>query len=280
MEKIKDIPFYLEKYSEAFMDYLPTLVGALVLLVLGWWIIKFLVVRLDKLFTRKDVDLALHNFLLTIIGVLLKVLLILMVIANLGIETTSLLAILGAAGLAIGLALQGSLSNFAGGIIILVLKPFRLGDWVEAQGTSGTVTEISLFYTKLTTFGNQLAIIPNGQLTNDNVVNYSVLGRRRDNILIKVSYESDMRKAQDILTEILEEQENILEDPAPQVLVSNLTDTAMEFSIRFWAMNETFWDCHWYTMKEAKLRLHDAGVNLNIPQKFISDKNENLPLSK
>ena len=280
MEKIKDVPFYIEKYSDAFMAYLPTLIGALLLLVIGWWVIKFLMARLDKLFTRKEVDLALHNFLITIIGIVLKVLLILMVIANLGIETTSLLAILGAAGLAIGLALQGSLSNFAGGILILVLKPFRLGDWIDAQGTSGTVTEISLFYTKLTTTGNQLAIIPNGQLMNNNVVNYSVLGKRMDDIAIKVSYESDIKKAKSILAKIVEEQKNIMKDPAPQVLVSNLTESAVEFSIRFWAMNDVFWDCHWYTIEQAKYRLQDAGVNLSIPQKFISDKKPDSPLTK
>lgn len=277
MEKIKNIPFYIEKYSEAFMDYLPTLIGALILLIVGWWIIKFILVRIDKIFTKKEIDLALHKFLMTLIGVALKVLLILSVVANLGIETTSFLAILGAAGLAIGLALQGSLSNFAGGIIILVLRPFRLGDWIEAQGTSGTVTEISLFYTKLITFGNQLAIIPNGQLTNNNVINYSVLGKRRDNIVIKVSYGSNIGKAKEILTEIVAEQKNILQDPAPQILIADLTETAVQFSIRYWAMNDTFWDCHWHTLEQVKLRLQNAGVNMSVPQKFITDKTGDLP---
>ncbi|HET8838773.1 MAG TPA: mechanosensitive ion channel domain-containing protein [Flavobacteriaceae bacterium] len=279
MEKLRDIPFYVEKYADAFMDYLPTLVGALILLVVGWWIIKFLLKRLDKIFTRREVDLALHEFLLTVIGIVLKVLLLLMVIANLGIETTSLLAILGAAGLAVGLALQGSLSNFAGGIIILVLKPFRLGDWIEAQGLSGSVTEISLFYTKLTTFGNQLAIIPNGQLTNDNVVNYTVLGKRRENLIFKVSYGSDIRKAKEIFAGIIEEQENILKDPAPQVLISDLGENAVNFSIRYWAMNDDFWDCHWYTIEQANYRLQNAGVHLSIPQRFIAQgKKDDFPL--
>lgn len=268
MENLGDLQTYLVLYTEKLIDFLPTLVGALALLIVGWWAIKFLLRYLKNLFIKKEYDLALQHFLLTVIGIVLKVLLLLMVISNLGIETTSFIAMLGAAGLAIGLALQGSLSNFAGGVIILILKPFRLGHWIEAQGVSGSVTEISLFYTKLTTFGNQQAIIPNGQLTNDNVINYTVLGRRMDALTFRITYDSDMKKAKEILSEILNEQKDILKDPAPQVLVSELAENSVNLSVRFWAQNETFWDCHWHTIEQAKLRLEAAGIQLPIQKDF------------
>ena len=187
----------------------------------------------------------------------------------LGIETTSFIAILGAAGLAIGLALQGSLSNFAGGVLILLLKPFKLGDWIEVNGISGSVKDISMFYTKLNTFGNQLAIIPNGELSNENIINYSAEDKRRDAITIGVSYESNIKLAKDVLMELLKEQENILEDPAPAVVVTELADSSVNLSVRFWAKNEDFWDCHWYTIEEAKMRLEAAGISIPFPQRDV-----------
>lgn len=269
MEKLDNLQVYLAEYTEKLINFLPTLIGALVLLVVGWWIIKIFLRYLEKLFTKKDFDLALQHFLLSIIGVIFKVLLLLMVAANLGIETTSFIAIIGAAGLAIGLALQGSLANFAGGVIILIIKPFRLGDWVEAQGVSGSVTDISLFYTKLATAGNQSAIIPNGQLTNNNVINYSVLGQRKEFLTFGISYDSDIKKAKDVLMEIMTEQEGVLKNPAPEVVVAQLADNSVNLSARYWATNENFWGCRFYTTEQAKIRLESAGIGLPFPQRDI-----------
>jgi small conductance mechanosensitive channel len=187
----------------------------------------------------------------------------------LGIETTSFIAILGAAGLAIGLALQGSLSNFAGGVLILLLKPFKLGDWIEVNGISGSVKDISMFYTKLNTFGNQLAIIPNGELSNENIINYSAEDKRRDAITIGISYDSNIKLAKDTLMGLLKEQEDILEDPAPAVVVTELADSAVNLSVRFWAKNDVFWDRHWYTIEEAKTRLEAAGISIPFPQRDV-----------
>lgn len=275
MEKLGNIESYAIIYLEKFIAFLPTLIGSLLLLVIGWWLIKVVVNKLQKLFEKRNYDRALRNFLTSLIGILLKVILLIIVISQLGVETTSLIALLGAMGLAVGLALQGSLANFAGGVIILVLRPFRLDDWIEAQGVSGSVTEISLFYTKVTTAGNQLAIIPNGQVANGNVINYSVLGKRKDFLTYGISYNSDIKKAKDILMEIMTEQKGVLKDPAPEVVVTTLAESSVNLSARFWADNDDFWGCHWYTIEQAKFRLEEAGIELPFPQRSLHILQEN-----
>lgn len=275
MEKLGNIESHAIIYLEKFIAFLPTLIGSLLLLVIGWWLIKVVVNKLQKLFEKRNYDRALRNFLTSLIGILLKVILLIIVISQLGVETTSLIALLGAMGLAVGLALQGSLANFAGGVIILVLRPFRLDDWIEAQGVSGSVTEISLFYTKVTTAGNQLAIIPNGQVANGNVINYSVLGKRKDFLTYGISYNSDIKKAKDILMEIMTEQKGVLKDPAPEVVVTTLAESSVNLSARFWADNDDFWGCHWYTIEQAKFRLEEAGIELPFPQRSLHILQEN-----
>lgn len=269
MDEIKDFQHYLNEYANRFIDYIPELLGALLLLVVGWYIIKIFLKYLKKLFVRRDYDLALQNFTLNFLEWALKILLFVMFITQLGFQTTSLLAALGAAGLAIGLALQGSLSNLAGGVLIILLKPFRLGDWIEVQGVSGSVKDISLFYTKLNTFGNQLVVIPNGQLSNDNIINYSAEKIRRDEIMIGISYDNNIKQAKDILMNLVMEQEDILKDPAPEVLVKELGDSSVNLALRFWATNETFWARHFYTIEEAKKRLEQAGISIPFPQRDL-----------
>lgn len=269
MDQLRDIQTWTEEYVEKFINFLPNLLAAILLLVFGWWAISAFIGYLNRLFSRREYDVALQKFMLNLLNWALKILLFVMVISQLGIATTSLVAVLGAAGLAIGLALQGSLSNFAGGVLIIILKPFKIGDWIEVQGISGSVQDISLFYTKLNTFGNQLAIIPNGELSNDNIVNYSGNPTRRDAITIGVSYESDIKKAKQVLLDLLAEQEGILKDPAPAVVVTELADSSVNFSVRFWAPNEVFWDCHWYTIEEAKTRLEAAGITIPFPQRDV-----------
>ena len=283
MEELKDFQHYLNDFAERFIDYIPDLLGAILLLVVGWWIIKIFLKYLKKLFIRRDYDLALQNFTLNFLEWALKILLFVMFITQLGFQTTSLLAALGAAGLAIGLALQGSLANLAGGVLIILLKPFRLGDWIEVQGVSGSVKDISLFYTKLNTFGNQLVIIPNGQLSNDNIINYSAEKIRRDEIIIGISYDSNIKEAKDILVNLLSEQEDILKEPAPEVLVKELADSAVNLSVRFWATNEKFWARHFFTIEEAKRRLEHAGISIPFPQMDLhiidNRKDINVPKS-
>lgn len=269
MEDIDNITDLTQEYAEEFLAFLPDLLGAVLWLFIGWWVIKLLIRYLKKFFNSKQYDPALGNFLATIANWALIILLLVSVIGMLGIETTSFIAVLGAAGLAIGLALQGSLSNFAGGVLIIALKPFKLGDWIEVNGISGSVKDISLFYTQLNTFGNQLAVIPNGELSNSNVVNYSGEATRRDAITIGISYESNIKTAKETLMALLQEQEDILKDPAPAVVVTELADSSVNLSVRFWARNEVFWDRHWYTIEEAKRRLEAAGISIPFPQRDV-----------
>ena len=274
MDEIDNIQAYTEEYIEKFIDFLPDLLAAILLLVFGWWAINIILRYVRRIFEKKAHDKSIQNFAVGIINWGLKILLFVMVISQLGVETTSLIAVLGAAGLAIGLALQGSLSNFAGGVLIILLKPFRVGDWIEVSGISGSVKDISLFYTKLNTFGNQLAIIPNGELSNDNIVNYSGEPTRRAAITIGISYNSNIKVARETLISLMKEQEGILEDPEPAVVVTELADSAVNLSVRFWAKNEDFWDCQFYTIEEAKTRLEAAGITIPFPQRDIHFFNE------
>ncbi|MEP6260011.1 MAG: mechanosensitive ion channel domain-containing protein [Gillisia sp.] len=269
MQYFDDWSTYAKEFTDKLVDYLPSFLSAIFLLLFGLWFIKIFTGQVRKIIHKKGYDKTIENFAISLIGVGLKILLVILVITQMGFETTSLVAVIGAAGLAIGLALQGSLANFAGGVLIIILKPFRVGDWIEAKGVSGSVKETSLFYTKINTFGNQLAIIPNGQLTNDNIINYTVEGKRRSSITIGISYDSDIKLAKEILVELLKEQEKILKDPEPMVVVTELADSAVNLSVRFWALNDDFWNCSWYTIEESKTRLEAAGISIPFPQRDV-----------
>lgn len=264
---------YLVKYGETLLNYLPNIIISIVILFAGLWAIKFLRKIFKKIFQKRNFEPTLEKFLLDIIGWTLKILLFVIVISQLGVETTSLIAMLGAAGLAVGLALQGSLANFAGGVLLMIFKPMKVGDFVEAQGESGTVKEISIFYTKIITVNNQLVVLPNGKLSNDNIKNYTSEGMRRDVITIGISYDSDVKKAKDILVNLMKAQENILKDPEPVVFVADLADSSVDLSVRFWALNEHFWDCHFYIIEEAKSRLEAEGIVIPFPQRDVHHYN-------
>lgn len=276
MEKLTDWQKHIDEAINWAWDILPNVLMAIIILIVGLWIIKFINRMVRKFFQKKDYDLALETFLQSFISIALKLLLFVLVITQLGVKSSSLVAIVGAAGLAIGLALQGSLSNFAGGVLILLFKPFRVGDFISAQGVDGTVKEISIFTTKLNTFGNQVAIIPNGQLSNNNIINYNAESTRRDKIDIGIGYGSNIKKAKDILLQICSENENILKDPIPEVYVGELADSSVNLTLRFWANNDVFWAAHFYVMEEIKLRFDEAGVEIPFPQRDIHMKTETI----
>ncbi len=222
MDKLTDYQQHIDEAINWIWNLLPNLVMAIILLILGLWVVKFLNRLVRKFFEKKDYDQTLETFLQSFISITLKIILFVLVVTQLGVKTSSLVAILGAAGLAIGLALQGSLANFAGGVLILLFKPFRVGDWISAQGVSGSVKEISIFNTKLNTFENQVAIIPNGQLSNGNIINFNAEDKRRDNYTVGIGYGANIKEAKDILLQICADNENILQDPAPEVYVGSL----------------------------------------------------------
>ena len=263
----------ISELASMFLDkvlaYLPSVIAALVILILGFWIIKLIVGRVRKIMEKREVDPGVRGFALSILGIVLKVLLFIIVITKLGVETTSFAAILAAAGLAIGLALQGSLSNFAGGVLIIILKPFRVGDFIDAQGESGTVTEITIFYTYLTTIGNQRVVIPNGQLSNNKVVNYSYEPIRRNAMAVGISYDSDIKKSREVLLQIVKSDERTLKDPEPAVVVTGLGDNSVDLSLRFWAKREDYWGLHFDTMEKLKIELEDAGVSFPFPKRDV-----------
>ena len=222
-----------------------------------------------RFFEVKDYDPTLEAFLQSFIRIALKVLLFVLIVTQLGVKSSSLVAIIGAAGLAIGLALQGSLANFAGGMLILLFKPFKIGDFISAQGVSGTVKEISIFTTKLNTAGNQLAIIPNGQLSNQNIINYNAEKTRRDKISVRIGYTSDIRKAKAILLDICASYDPIFTDPAPEVYVEELGDSAIIISLRFWTYNEDFWAAHVFVLEALKYRFDAANIEIPFPQRVV-----------
>jgi len=272
MEDITEYTAYIEQAMAWGMEILPNIITAFVILVVGWWVVKFINKMVYRFFQKKDYDLALESFLQSFLNIALKLLLFVLVITQLGVKSSSLVALVGAAGLAVGLALQGSLSNFAGGVLILIFKPFKIGDFISAQGIDGTVKEITIFTTKVNTFGNQLAIIPNGQLSNNSIINYNAESTRRDKIDIGISYGANIKKAKDILLEICKDYENILQDPAPAVFVGALADSSVNLTLRFWALNEHFWDAHFYVIEETKLRFDKAGIEIPFPQLDVHQK--------
>ena len=250
-----------------------SVLGAILLWIVGFWLIKRLVKAVEFIMEKREYEPSLRMFLKSLLSWSLKILLVLAILGTLGIETTSFAAIIAAAGLAVGMALQGSLSNFAGGVLILIFKPFKVGDFIEAQGLSGTVKEIGIINTKLSTFGNQHAIIPNGKLANDNIVNFSSENTRRENLTIGISYDSDIKKAKEILLDIVTNLEKVENDPAPQVMVAALSDSSVDLSLRYWATNDNFWDCRWYILEELKSRFDAENIEIPYPHQVEIQKN-------
>ncbi len=269
MNELRDFEKHLEKAIDWFWNFVPNLVLAIVIFFVGLWIVRFINRMVHRFFDRKDYDPTLESFLQSFISIALKVLLFVLVVTQLGVKSSSLVAMVGAAGLAIGLALQGSLANFAGGVLILIFKPFKVGDFISAQGLDGTVKQISIFSTKLNTFGNQVAIIPNGQLSNGSIVNYNVEDTRRDKFDVGIGYGSNIKKAKEILLQICADHADILKDPAPEVYVGELGDSSVNLTLRFWAKNEVFWPAHFYVIEETKLRFDQASIEIPFPQRVV-----------
>ena len=272
MEKFENLKDLMDQGLAWLLEFLPDLLTAAVILVVGLWVIRLVNRLVRGFFARKDYDPSLEGFLQSFIKAALKFLLFVLVVTQLGVPASSLVALVGAAGLAVGLALQGSLSNFAGGILILLFKPFKVGDFISAQGVDGTVKEISIFTTKLNTFGNQVAIIPNGQLSNNNIINYNAEKTRRDKIDVGIGYGSNIKKAKDILLEICASDERILKDPAPEVYVGELADSSVNLSLRFWAANADFWGAHFHVMETLKARFDEEDIEIPFPQRDIHQK--------
>lgn len=260
----------LNSYTDAaiqfLIDYGPTVLGALVVLILGLWLISWFTKVVKKGFVRGKVDETLIPFLGSLVNWTLKLLLLISVASMVGIATTSFIAVLGAAGLAIGLALQGTLANFAGGVIILLFKPYKLGDLIEAQGFLGVVEEIQIFVTKLRSPQNELIIIPNGAISNGSLKNYTETGHRRIDCTIGISYDSDIKKAREVLMGVMTSHPKVLKDPAPIVMVSELADSSVNLAVRPHVKPDDYWDVYFHVYEEGKIALDKAGITIPFPQ--------------
>ncbi|MGE8469324.1 mechanosensitive ion channel family protein [Pseudomonas putida] len=250
------------------MEYGSRVCLALLTLAIGWWIINKVSARLGKLVGLRNADLALQGFISTLANIILKILLLVSVASMIGIETTSFVAAIGAAGLAIGLALQGSLANFAGGVLILMFRPFRIGDWIEAQGVSGTVDSIQIFHTVLRTGDNKTVIMPNGSLSNGIITNTNRQPTRKVVFDVGVDYEADLQKARNVLLELAQDP-RVLADPAPQAVISTLGDSSITVSLRIWTKTSDYWDVMFMLNEHARDRLKAEGIDIPFPQRVI-----------
>lgn len=265
---------YIEDIKDLLFEYVPSVVTALVILIVGLFAIKFIVNSSRTIMDKRGVDITLQKFLLNLGSWILKILLFITVISQLGVATTSFAAIVAAAGLAVGLALQGSLANFAGGVLIMIFRPIKIGDLIEAQGEIGVVKEIEIFTTKLTGLSNKEIIIPNGSLSNGNIVNYSTEGTRRVDLVVGVSYDSDIKQTKDVLMNILTSNDKVLKDPKPSVTVLALADSSVNFAVRPWCKTEHYWDVFFETTENVKLELDKAGIEIPYPHRVNINKTE------
>ncbi len=260
-----DTQKWIDKGYDLIVEFGPKLIAAILIWIIGGWILKIIIKGIRKAMTKANYEESLKKFLLNLISWILKIVLILVVLGTVGIETTSFAAILAAAGLAVGLALQGSLGNFAGGVLIMIFKPFKIGDLIEAQGEIGVVKEIEIFTTKLTGLSNRELIIPNGALSNGNIINFTTEGTRRVDLVFGVGYDSDIKKTKEVFNKVLESHPLVLSQPAPTIAVSELADSSINFVVRPWCNTNDYWDVYFGITEDVKEALDAAGIEIPYP---------------
>jgi len=263
----------LDSYKELAIEYAALygskLLLAILTLVIGLWIIKWIIAGFDRALKAAKVEATLSIFLEKLFGTILKILLFISVASMVGIETTSFIAIFGAAGLAVGLALQGSLSNFAGGVLILLFKPYKVGDFVEVQGYAGVVKEIQIFNSILHTGDRKTIIIPNGPISNGSIVNYSLSPTRRVDMVFGIGYDDDLKKAKELLQKLVAEDERILQQEDNQVLLSELADSSVNFTVRAFVNAADYWGVFFDMQEKVKLSFDAAGISIPYPQQDV-----------
>jgi small conductance mechanosensitive channel len=251
------------------------IIFALAIFVVGRWVAKAVVKILSRLLKKADMDDMLIQFITSIANTVLLLFIIIAALDRLGVDTTSLIALLGAAGLAVGLALQGSLQNFAAGVLLIIFRPFRSGDFIEAGGTTGVVETISIFSTIIKTGDNRQVIVPNGAIYGGAITNYSAKPTRRIDMVFGIGYNDDIRKAKDILKQILDEDPRILKDPEPLIAVGELADSSVNFNVRPWVKSDDYWPVKFDLTEKVKLVFDENGISIPYPQMDVHmDKNE------
>ena len=262
---MKDTQLWIDKGIDFVSEYGPKILGAILIYIIGSFVIGKIVGVARRAMAKGDYEESLQKFLLNLLSWALKILLIVVVISKLGVETTSFAAILAAAGLAIGMALQGSLGNFAGGVLLMIFKPYKIGDLIEAQDSIGVVKEIEIFTTKMVSPDNKLVIVPNGAMSNGNITNYTAEGKIRVDTVVGVGYDEDIKKTKEVLMEVLTSNPKVLQDPAPSVNVTELADSSVNFAVRPYCKPEDYWDVYFATVEGSKLALDKAGIEIPYP---------------
>lgn len=264
-----DITALFEQTKVFFQDYIWNIIGALLTFFIGRLIARHVMKLTNKLMQRQKVDQTLVRFMGNIIYYALLVVVLMATADQLGIDTNSFLAIFGAAGLAVGLALKDSLGNIASGVMLVFLRPFRIGDWVNAAGISGTVEAISIFNTTFLTPDNQRLIVPNGMITNGVITNVTANPTRRLDLIFGISYGDDILKARKVFEQVLARETRILSDPAPAITVADLAESSVNFNVRPWVKTEEYWTIKWALTEQVKLALDEAGISIPFPQRDV-----------
>jgi small conductance mechanosensitive channel len=260
---------FLQRLPEYLMTYGLRIIAAVVIFLVGRWIARLVSRLVEKLLVKSNVEPTLASFFRKLCFFLILAFVIIAAIDKIGIQTTSLVAVIGAAGLAIGFALQGSLSNFAAGVMILIFKPFKVGDFVEVAGTLGGVEDVGIFNTILNHPDNRRIIVPNSQITADKITNFTAIDKRRVDMVFGISYDDDIRKAKDILTALVGSDPRVLKDPAPLVAVSELGDSSVNLVVRPWTKPADYWGVYFDTLEKGKTELEKAGLSIPFPQRDV-----------
>lgn len=270
----EDLPAFLEKALPVVLDFLLDIIWVVLIVVIGMKLVKVIINILNKALHKSSVEPGVIGFLCSLAKYALYFVLVMIVLSQFGVTASSVVAVLGSAGLAVGLALQGSLSNFAGGVLILVLKPFVVGDYIveNGGGQEGTVSEIGIFYTTLLTPDNKAIMIPNGALSNSSIVNVSAMTKRRIDITVGVAYDSDLVKVKNILTEVVMSEEARLDSEPANVFVSELADSSVNMGIRIWVNSGDYWDAKWRLTENVKYALDKNGIEIPFPQMDVNIK--------
>ena len=265
-EKITFAGNYLDKIINFGFEYSPKIIGGIIVLLIGLWITKLITKSVGKALAKSKLDQSLVPFLKSLINIILKILIIITVMGMIGIQMTSFIAIIGAAGLAVGLALAGTLQNFAGGVIILILKPFKVGDFIEAQGFSGTVKEISIFATMLNTGDKKLIIIPNGPLSTGSLTNFSTEPQRRVDWKFGMAYGDDVENFKKAINDFFAEDTRILKEPASFIGLSELGDSSVNFAVKAWVNSADYWGVFYDINEKVYKKFGDYKLNIPFPQ--------------
>lgn len=264
----------VEQYGPLIVEYGTQLLIAIVVLIVGIKLVNRLVKFLDSKFTAAHMDASLQSFIIPFLSTVLKILVVVLAAGLLGAEMTSMAAIIGSAGLAIGLAFQGSLSNFAGGVLILILKPFKVGDFIEVNGEKGTVREIQIFYTIMSTPDNKKIIIPNSKLSNSSAINYSAYETRRIAFQFGLPYGTNLEKAKNTFRQVVEKHPLVLEDPAPFVRLGEHGPNGLIFNVRVWVNNSDYWAVHWDILEAVTEMFEEEGLEIPFAQLDVNLRQE------